>query len=171
MNAKMTNATLEDVRIAFRNFSGKEGKYNREGDRNFCVLLPEDVARQMQNDGWNIRYLKPREEGDSQQAYLQVAVNYKGRPPRVVMITSRGKTNLEENMIDILDWADVVTADVIIRPYEWSVNGKSGIKAYLQSIYVTIEEDDLDRKYGDVPDSASSATIEQGHSEESEDRY
>ena len=159
MPEKMMNATLEDVRIAFRNFSGKEGKYNRAGDRNFCIMLPDDVAKQMENDGWNVRYLNPREADDTPQGYLQVAINYKGRPPRVVMITSRGKTSLEEDMVDILDWADIITSDVIIRPYEWEVNGKSGVKAYLQSIYVTIEEDDLERKYGDVPDSAASAVI------------
>lgn len=159
MTDKMDNAMLEDVRIAFRNFSGKEGKYNRAGDRNFCVLLPDDISKQMEDDGWNVRYLKPRESDEQPQGYLQIAVNYKGRPPRVVMITGRGKTGLEEDMVDVLDWADVVKADVIIRPYQWSVNGKSGVKAYLQSIYVTINEDDLERKYGDVPDSAASAII------------
>jgi hypothetical protein len=170
MADKMMSATLEDVRIAFRNFSGKEGKYNRAGDRNFCVMLPDDVAKQMESDGWNVRYLNPREVGDTPQGYLQVAVNYKGRPPRVVMLTSRGKTNLDESMVDILDWADVVKSDVIIRPYEWEVNGKSGVKAYLQSIYVTIEEDDLERKYGDVPDSAASAVIpEMGEEERYDD--
>jgi hypothetical protein len=159
MADKMASATLEDVRIAFRNFSGKEGKYNRAGDRNFCILLPDAIAKQMEQDGWNVRYLSPREADVEPQGYIQVAVNYKGRPPRVVMITSRGKTNLDEDMVDILDWADVLSADVIIRPYEWEVNGKTGVKAYLQSIYVTIEEDDLERKYGDLPDSAASAVI------------
>jgi hypothetical protein len=30
------------------------------------------------------------------------------------------------------------------------VNNKSGIKAYLQSIYVTIEEDALEKKYSEL---------------------
>jgi hypothetical protein len=53
---------MEGVRIIFRNFAGKEGQYNREGDRNFGVILPDDVAQQMLADGWNVKYLKPREE-------------------------------------------------------------------------------------------------------------
>jgi hypothetical protein len=144
---------MEGVRIIFRNFAGKEGQYNREGDRNFAVLLDDKVASAMSEDGWNVKWLKPRddaEEDDPQQAYLQVSVNFKGRPPRIVMITSRGRTNLDEHDTELLDWADISNVDMIIRPYEWSVNGKSGIKAYLQSIYVTIEEDALELKYADL---------------------
>jgi hypothetical protein len=108
----------------------------------------------MAADGWNVKWLKPREdaeEGDEPQAYLQVTANFdKGRPPRVVMITSRGRTNLDENTVEMLDWADIQNTDMIVRPYEWSVNGKTGVKAYLQSIYVTVEEDDLERKYAEM---------------------
>lgn len=144
---------MEGVRIVFRNFSGKEGQYNREGDRNFAVLLDDNVANTMAEDGWNVKWLKPREdaeEGDEDQAYLQVSVNFKGRPPRIVMITARGRTNLDESTIEMLDWADIQNVDLIVRPYEWNVNGKTGIKAYLQSIYVTIEEDALEQKYAEL---------------------
>ena len=142
---------MEGVRIIFRNFAGKEGQYNREGDRNFAVLIDEKTAEAMDADGWNIKTLKPRDtdEGSEEapQPYLPVSVNFNGRPPRIVMITSRGRTNLDENQIEVLDWADIKNVDLIVRPYEWTVNGKSGIKAYLQSIYVTIEEDPLEMKY------------------------
>jgi hypothetical protein len=140
---------MEGVRIIFRNFSGKEGQYNREGDRNFAVLLDDTIANSMAEDGWNVKWLKPREEDEeeTQQAYLQVSVNFKGRPPRIVLVTTRGRTNLDESTVEMLDWADVKNVDLIVRPYEWSVNGKNGIKAYLQSIYVTIEEDALELKY------------------------
>jgi hypothetical protein len=144
---------MEGVRIIFRNFAGKEGQYNREGDRNFAVLLDDEIANIMAADGWNIKWLRPREdadEGETEQAYLQVSVNFKGRPPRIVQITSRGRTNLSEDEVEVLDWVDIQNVDLIIRPYEWTVNGKSGIKAYLQSIYVTIEEDELERKYAEL---------------------
>ena len=156
MPANKDNTVLmEGVRIIFRNFAGKEGQYNREGDRNFAVLLDDTVATAMAEDNWNIKWLKPRseEEGDTPQAYLPISVNFKGRPPRIVMITSRGRTNIDESQVETLDWVDIINVDLIVRPYEWTVNGKSGVKAYLQSIYVTIEEDPLELKYNEIEPS------------------
>lgn len=141
---------VEDAQIIFRNFSGKEGQYNREGDRNFAVILEPEMAEQMLKDGWNVRYLKAREEGDEETPYVQVAVNFNNRPPRITQITSVGKTTLDEDLVDTLDWAEIRNADLIARGYEWTVNGKSGVKAYLQSLFVTIEEDALERKYAQM---------------------
>jgi hypothetical protein len=147
------NVTFEGARIVFRNFAGREGMYNREGERNFAVLLDDDVAEAMARDGWNIKTLKPREgdEDPHPQPYLQVSVGFgKGRPPRIVMISSRGRTDLGEEECEVLDWADIANVDLIVRPYEWVVNGKTGTKAYLKSIFVTINEDELELKYADL---------------------
>jgi len=145
---------MEGVRIIFRNFAGKEGQYNREGDRNFGVILPPDVAEAMLADGWNVKYLKPREEEDEEETetpWLSVSVNFeKGKPPKVMLVTERGRTALDANTIEMLDWADITNVDLIVRPYQWEVSGRTGIKAYLQSMYVTIEEDALERKYAEM---------------------
>jgi hypothetical protein len=143
---------MEGVRIIFRNFAGKEGQYNREGDRNFAVLLDEKIAAAMAEDGWNVKMLKAREEEEDSepQAYLPISVNFKGRPPKIVLITSRNRTFLDEGSVEMLDWVDILNVDLIVRPYEWTVNSKSGVKAYLQSIYVTIEEDPLEIKYSEL---------------------
>lgn len=143
---------IEDGRIIFRNFAGKEGQYNREGDRNFCVLLDTPTANAMLDDGWNIKWLRAREEGEPDQAYLQVSVSYKAKPPLVVLITSKGRTTLPEDLVEALDWVDIGMVDLIVNPYEWAVSGKSGIKAYLKSIFITVAEDELMRKYADVPE-------------------
>lgn len=145
---------FEDVRIVFRNFQGKEGQYNREGDRNFGVIIPDTAtAEAMLVDGWNVKYLKPREgdEDATETPWLSVTVNFdKGRPPQIMLITTRGRTALDEKTVESLDWADITHVDLIVRPYAWEVNEKTGIKAYLQSMYVTIEEDALARKYAEM---------------------
>lgn len=148
----MNNITMENARVIFRNFAGKEGMYNREGERNFCVLLEHDFAEQLRKDGWNVRTLKAREEGEEPQPYLQVSVNFRNRPPRVVMVTSRGRTTLPEDMVEVLDWVDISNVDLILNPYQWAVSGNTGIKAYLKSAFITILEDELERKYADVPE-------------------
>lgn len=140
---------IEDAQLIFRNFSGAESQFNKEGKRNFAVVLDPAAAEVMLKDGWNVKYLKPM-EGDEEGAetpYISIEVGYKVRPPRVVMITSVSRTNLTSENVGILDWADVQTCDLIARAYEWEVNGKTGIKAYLQSMYITIDEDPLERKY------------------------
>lgn len=145
--AEAKTVLIEDAQIIFRNFAGREGQYNREGDRNFGVILPDDIAPKMEADGWNVRYLRAREEGEEDTPYLPVAVNFNKRPPRVVMLTSKARTTLGEAEVEVLDWASIEKSDLIVRAYEWTVNGKSGIKAYLQSMFVTIEEDALEQKY------------------------
>lgn len=151
------NIIIENARIGFRNFSGKEGKYNPAGRRNFCVFLDSKIAEELIGDGWNIRYLEPRDPDDDKQAYLQVTVNFSNIPPKIIVITSKNKTTLEESTVNMLDWAEIENVDLIIRPYNWDVNGKSGVKAYIKSMYVTLVEDEFEKKYRDVPDAAISS--------------
>jgi hypothetical protein len=151
------NITIENVRIGFRNFSGKEGKFNLKGDRNFVIFLEESLAKELDKQGWNIRWLKPRNEEEEPQAILQVKVMFGKIPPQAILISSKGRTMLNEENINILDWAELKNVDVIIRPYSWSVSGKSGVKAYLKKMYVTLVEDELEKKYDVHPDAASDA--------------
>jgi hypothetical protein len=138
---------VEDARLIFRNFSGKEGPYNREGERAFSVVLDPETAEKMLEDGWNVKFLQPREEDDGPTPYIEVAVSFKNRPPRVILITTNSRTQLSESSVEVMDWADIQTVDLISRGYEWTVNGKSGVKAYLQSLFATIREDPLEQKY------------------------
>lgn len=154
---KVGNISIEGARIGFRNFAGKEGKYNAKGIRNFCVFLEKDLAHTLEQDGWNVRWLEPRDEQEDKQAYLQVSVSFDNIPPKMLVMSSHGKTVLNDETVSILDWAEMEEVDLIIRPYTWEVNGKSGIKAYLKSMYVTLVEDEFEKKYYDVPDSAADA--------------
>ena len=142
---------MEGVRIIFRNFAGKEGKYNKEGTRNFAVLLDDKIADEMAADGWNIKELQPREEDEdgTPQPYLPVFVRYDVFPPHIVVVTDTKREPVTEEELVTLDWADIRNVDLIVRPHHWEMpGGKTGVKAYVKTMFITIEEDALEAKYG-----------------------
>lgn len=152
--AQQDNTVLmEGVSLMFRNFEGKKGKFNEEGERSFAVRLSDNVAETLANDGWNVKVLAPRPEDEEgvPQPFLPVALRYDIRPPRIVLVTSKKRRTLEEREVSMLDSADIVNVDIIVRPYNWSnARGESGIKAYVQTMYVTIQEDALELKYAEL---------------------
>ena len=149
MSDKRQAIVMEDVRIMFRNFSGKGNRYNREGSRNFCVVIPEENYDDFSEPGWNIRELKPRDEGDEPLKYTQIIVNYLNSPPKIVLVSGKKKTILDEETVGILDWADITHVDLIINPYVWEINDASGIKGYVKTMYVTVYEDEFESRYYD----------------------
>lgn len=141
---------IEDAQLVWRNFAGKETKFKPEGTRTFSVVLPHDLADQMAKDGWNAK-CKPADPNDPENqdefCFIEVTVGFKVKPPTIVCLTDTSRTRLDESTVEMLDWADIRTVDLIVRAYQWEVGASSGLKAYLQSMYVTIEEDDLAKKY------------------------
>lgn len=152
---------IEGADIIFRNFAGRERQYNEEGNRNFHIVLPPDLAKSMLADNWRVKQLQPKDGEDEGTYHIKVTVNYKkGRPPRCVMITSRGRTDLGADEVEILDYADIKNVDVVLNGWYSDMNG-GGYSAFLKAIYVTIEEDEFAMKYADLPD-AQTPTGESG---------
>lgn len=150
---------MENARLIFRNFEGREEKYNRKGDRNFGLIIEDsEVAQQLAEDGWNIKELTPKNNDDYDDTpeviyWLPVTVRFDNVPPKVMLVTRRKKTRLNEGNINTVDYANIAKVDLTVTPYDWEVNGKSGTKAYLQTMYVTINEDEFADKYADLEEA------------------
>lgn len=139
---------IDEARIIYRNFKGEGGKFNREGDRNFAVVIPDEkIAEELAERGWNVKIKEPREEGDSPFMYLPVKVKFNERGPHAYLITGTKVNRLDEESISALDDADILSVNLDIRPYDWEVNGKTGRTAYLQSIEVIQEIDRFAARY------------------------
>lgn len=143
---------IDDARIVFRNFEGRADKFNREGDRNFAIVIPDEETRdRLLNDGWNVKTRDPRDVDDTPFMTLKVKVSYgdNGRGPKVHLKSGNRTVRLNEDSIGMLDNIDIASVDLDIRPYDWEVNGKTGRTAYLQSIHVIQEVDRFESRYAE----------------------
>lgn len=141
---------IDNARVIFRNFSGKPSQYNREGDRNFAVVIPtQEQADALIEDGWNVKIKAPREEGDEPFRYLPVKVKFNERGPVVKLISGNNQLNIDEDTVGQLDYIDIATVDMDIRPFDWEVRGETGRTAYLQKMYVTQQIDRFADRYAD----------------------
>jgi hypothetical protein len=140
---------IDDARIIYRNFAGVASKFNREGDRNFAVVIPDkDTMDALVNEGWNVKSKPSRyEDGEEDFMWLPVKVRFNDRGPAVYLKTGDTVNRLEEDSIGILDNLDILSVDMDIRPYDWEVNGKPGRSAYLQAITVTQNIDRFTARY------------------------
>lgn len=145
--------------VLFPNFKGIARQFNKEGDRNFCVLLNATQAEDLKNKGWPVKYLKPKDPNDNAplQPYMQIKVSYKFTEPKVTLVINKDHkkklTELHESTIDMLDSVNILFADIEINPYNWTLpNGTKGVSAYLTKMYVAIKLNPLEERYYDDAD-------------------
>lgn len=145
---------IYNARLVFRNFTGRKDDYNTTGERSFGILLDPEMAEDLAAKGWYIRTLRARPDHpeDADQPWLKVKVRFDQYPPKADAITSRGRTKLDSETIGQLDWARLKNVDVKISPYNYPafLNRPAGVAAYLDAIYATIQEDELEMKYADL---------------------
>lgn len=142
---------IDDARLIFKNFSGKPSEFNREGDRNFAVIIPDDMADELRKDGWNVKIKTPTNPDIEPYNYLPVKIKFSEYGPTVRVISGRNQVRLDEDTIGQLDHMDILKVDLDLRPYDWeSAIFGSGRTAYLQKMYVTQHVDTLEQRYSEM---------------------
>lgn len=139
---------INDARIIYRNLRGEGSKFNREGDRNFAVAIPnQELADELIDRGWNVK-IKERIDEEPFR-YLPVKVKFNDRGPHVYLVSGNAHRELSEDMVSIVDEIDIRQVNLDVRPYDWEVNGKTGRTAYLQSMEVIQEIDRFTARYAE----------------------
>lgn len=146
---------IDDARIIFRNFRGEGGKYNREGDRNFAVLIDDEkIAKELCADvneygaPWNVK-IKENEDGEMPFMYLPVKVQFNNRGPNVYLVSGTRRNVLRPDTVGMLDQIEIDSVNLDIRPYDSIVNGKAFRTAYLQTIEVHQRIDRFAARYAE----------------------
>ena len=147
---------IEDARWIWTNFSGKEGRFNDEGRRNFNLVLTDDIADQLSKDGFNVKWHEPKDPNGEGIWTLKVNVNYKGfNPPKIELKNDHGIRSLDEESVPILDGSLMIeNMFVRISPYRFN----DSTSAYLQTMLIRIHESDYENSFYDEEDSVMNTT-------------
>lgn len=149
--AKVTNLEgeiEERPRILWRDFTGEKNQFN--DDRSFTIILEDPLYNALLEDGWPVRVTVPKRDDQYPLNVLTVKVGFKV-PPKIIVIQGDRKMRIDESNIEMLNYAHIIDAKMVIRPREWEVGGKSGVKAYLKEMWVTVQEDEFEEMYRDIP--------------------
>lgn len=135
---------IDDARITYKNFEGRGDMYNREGERNFSVIIPnQEIADALMNEknkfgvGWKVKIKAPREQDDQPFMHLPVKVKFTDFGPNVYLISGNKRRKLDEEDIGILDKISIQKVDLDIRPYDDEGRFGPFRSAYLHSMEVT----------------------------------
>jgi hypothetical protein len=142
------------IKWAFSHFDGREDTFNAEGDHNFTVMLDEEFARKLMDDGWSVRVMDGYEEGDPQEYLLKVKISYKFEPPKVYLIKTNAEGVPRKIRADQRDLSDIrrdttENIDVIITPSRWVHGQNTGITAYVKELYATVRQSRFAEQYAD----------------------
>ena len=145
--------SIENTRFIFEtNFSGDPRRDKFGSDKRYAnIIVPEELAEELIDEGFNIKMTKPR-EGDEEEFvptyYVAIKLAYRNRngepkqwPPKVLLVVEDSVTELDEESVDCIDYAWIDRVNVVLNKYE-SERGKS---LYIKTLEVfqRVEDDPI----------------------------
>lgn len=114
---------FKDPELKFRNFQGIPSKFNKEGKRNFCIVLDMEQASKMDSDGWNVKRLRTRHDGTEEFDLAILPVHI---PADYTLFDA---PSLDLNLYRL---------EITIRPDYWTHGSETGKRAFVESIKVDL---------------------------------
>lgn len=151
-NKKVGNITLEDAKFFGRpNFSGVEDRF-KDARRKFTVLIPNEVADQLREMGWNVKTNIPTPEELAEfpdrapLSHLKVMVD-DGATVQIRM--GEDVETLNPPKFGVIDRSRIESMDMEIRAWEYDPEERPGqYSARLVALVANIRPNILEQKYG-----------------------
>lgn len=132
--------------IRYKNFSGVQTRYNKNGTPQFALFLDPELVDipALIEEGWNVRQKEFDESDKPTEYYINVDItfNYRLKPEiRSIINSTNGEPPhgaiLDEETICDLDDTIFTDAAIVVRPRVWTDDdGVQRVKAYLQELVV-----------------------------------
>ena len=144
---------IEDAKVLFHNYAGLQTDFNKAGNRNFDVILPDnDMAIAMGEKGWNVKIRRPKDPEDDPYYTLNVKINMDSHWPPNIEQQVRGRDPIpyDKSMLGEpdpndptkykngskgLDGTNIDRIVFVINGSPWESQFGKGIKAYLDQFY------------------------------------
>jgi len=132
---------LKNCRTVFENFSGRKTRYNKEGDRNFCVRIDDPaIAQELMNDGFYISKLNKLDEDSPDEWKLKISIGYKPtqnndvspKDPKIKEIIGGTPVELTRHSINALDDMRIEKAIVEFNKWNYDKTDPTKFSAWLQ---------------------------------------
>jgi hypothetical protein len=149
---KVGNITLEDAKFFGRpNFSGVEDRF-KDDRRKFTVLIPNEVADQLREMGWNVKTSIPTQEELREFPDREPISHLKVMVDDGSIVQIRMGENVEQLTVGnfgVIDRSRIDTMDMEIRAWEYDPEERPGqYSARLVALVANIRPNILEQKYG-----------------------
>ena len=141
MSRKVDDIYITEGEIAYSNFSGRPTQFKPEGGvRTVTFVIPHDIAMLEAKFTFRTRNGQPRD-------------------PKIFIVRNDRLVHMTEETIDTLDRADILSVDADLGASHWEYGGRTGITAYINSMYVTIKDNPVDEKYRKMLDQMNDSFL------------
>jgi len=156
---KIGNLILEKAKFFGRpNAAGVEDRF-KDTRRKFTVLIPNDIADQLREAGWNVKTLIPTAEELAEFpdrgpiSHLKVMIDNidieEGKGPEVYVMMGDNTEQLTNRTLAMIDRSRFEVMDMEIRAWEYDPEDEPGkYSARLVKFVGVMTPNRLDQKYG-----------------------
>jgi len=127
----MKEVVLKNVKIGYRNFSGRPSRYNLDGNRNFFVIITEKQMEELKSIGCPVKVFRNKDGGEIYGLIVRVIGPSNKllssfpslKPDITVKIKGHKDVPIDLDKINVMDSLTIHGANLtiyILGKYKWS---------------------------------------------------